>query len=265
MTAFAKWLKATRIKRGVTQAQLAKSVGVTHSYISHLEHGHFCQEVPPDRRSAAQSMRWPMYLDCPRRGPRAAGRHPEPFPPHRLTPVLMDMISTPLHVQEDLKAHLKPSTETLWSYGRPFLWVATEEERHATPLTLLKRFRTPIHLTRIFQRFDSAKANLTANPVSVLIPTLSSPFYRIAVNSPVLCVSVVNKPKKDSPQDTETPRGTDLLVHETHKDRTKVLFRAASYGFVIVLPSSIRNSGRSKCLVVICWSSYDGQYRLGIL
>ena len=41
MKRFGKWLKETRIKRGMTQAILAQSVGVTGSYISHLEHGDF--------------------------------------------------------------------------------------------------------------------------------------------------------------------------------------------------------------------------------
>jgi transcriptional regulator with XRE-family HTH domain len=41
MKHFGKWLKETRIKRGMTQASLAQSIGVTGSYISHLEHGDF--------------------------------------------------------------------------------------------------------------------------------------------------------------------------------------------------------------------------------
>ena len=41
MRRFGKWLKETRIKRGMTQARLAQSIGVTDSYISHLEHGDF--------------------------------------------------------------------------------------------------------------------------------------------------------------------------------------------------------------------------------
>ena len=50
MKRFGKWLKQTRIKRGMTQASLAQSVGVTGSYISHLEHGDFLtREGTPSR------------------------------------------------------------------------------------------------------------------------------------------------------------------------------------------------------------------------
>jgi transcriptional regulator with XRE-family HTH domain len=54
VTGFAKWLKETRINRGMTQAQLAQSIGVTHSYISHLEHGDFLtKEGTPARPATA--------------------------------------------------------------------------------------------------------------------------------------------------------------------------------------------------------------------
>jgi transcriptional regulator with XRE-family HTH domain len=51
---FGKWLRETRIKRDMTQAQLAQSIGVTHSYISHLEHGDFLtKEGTPTRPASA--------------------------------------------------------------------------------------------------------------------------------------------------------------------------------------------------------------------
>lgn len=50
MKHFGKWLRDTRIKCGMTQASLAQSVGVTGSYISHLEHGDFLtREGTPSR------------------------------------------------------------------------------------------------------------------------------------------------------------------------------------------------------------------------
>jgi transcriptional regulator with XRE-family HTH domain len=54
MRRFAKWLRETRINRGMTQAQLAQSIGVTHSDISHLEHGDFLtKEGTPARPAIA--------------------------------------------------------------------------------------------------------------------------------------------------------------------------------------------------------------------
>ena len=41
MRSFGKWLKATRVRRGMTQRQLANAIGVDKSYISHLEHSDF--------------------------------------------------------------------------------------------------------------------------------------------------------------------------------------------------------------------------------
>ena len=52
MKPFGKWLKETRIKRGVTQALLAQSIGVTGSYISHLEHGDFLTKAGTPCRPA---------------------------------------------------------------------------------------------------------------------------------------------------------------------------------------------------------------------
>jgi transcriptional regulator with XRE-family HTH domain len=54
MRRFGKWLRETRIKRGMTQAHLAQSSGVTGSYISHLEHGDFpTREGSPSRPAVA--------------------------------------------------------------------------------------------------------------------------------------------------------------------------------------------------------------------
>ncbi len=54
MKGFAKWLREIRTSRGMTQAQLAQSIGVTHSYISHLEHGDFLtKERTPARPAIA--------------------------------------------------------------------------------------------------------------------------------------------------------------------------------------------------------------------
>lgn len=54
MRGFAKWLKETRIGCGLTQAELAQSIGVTGSYISHLEHGDFLtKEGTPARPTTA--------------------------------------------------------------------------------------------------------------------------------------------------------------------------------------------------------------------
>lgn len=52
VTHFGKWLRETRIRRGITQAQLAKSIGVTHSYISHLERGSFLTKAGTPARPA---------------------------------------------------------------------------------------------------------------------------------------------------------------------------------------------------------------------
>lgn len=52
MRGFAKWLRETRINRGMTQAELAQSIGVTDSYISHLEHGDFLTKEGTPARPA---------------------------------------------------------------------------------------------------------------------------------------------------------------------------------------------------------------------
>jgi transcriptional regulator with XRE-family HTH domain len=137
VTAFAKWLRATRIKRGITQAQLAESVGVTHSYISHLEHGHFLsKKLTPGRRSAGLIDAMAQVLGAPCEEARRAARYgpPEPFPRSPLNPALMDMIlKLPLQVQEDLKAHV----ETLYfrhcgPNAASFSRSRNEEGGHAT-------------------------------------------------------------------------------------------------------------------------------------
>jgi transcriptional regulator with XRE-family HTH domain len=54
MKRFGKWLRQTRIKRGMTQACLAQAIGVTDSYISHLEHGDFLsKDGSPSRPTVA--------------------------------------------------------------------------------------------------------------------------------------------------------------------------------------------------------------------
>ena len=52
MTDFGKWLREKRVKRGMTQARLAESVGVTYSYISHLERGDFLTKAGTPGRPA---------------------------------------------------------------------------------------------------------------------------------------------------------------------------------------------------------------------
>lgn len=137
MTAFAKWLKATRIKRGITQAQLAESVGVTHSYISHLEHGHFlAKNASPARRSGALIDAMAQALGVPFEEARRAARYGprEPVPTSVPNPALMNMIlKLPLHVQEDLKAQVE--TLYLRYCGRKdanFSRSRNKEDRHAT-------------------------------------------------------------------------------------------------------------------------------------
>ena len=52
MKGFGKWLRETRIRRGMTQALLARSIGVTDSYISHLERGDFLTKAGKPCRPA---------------------------------------------------------------------------------------------------------------------------------------------------------------------------------------------------------------------
>lgn len=111
MSDFGKWLRRTRIKRGMTQAHLAQAVGVTHSYISHLEHGRFlAKKETPASRSATLIDAMAQALGVPtEKARRAAGYGPRELDfSSELNRPMMDMIlKLPLDVQDDLKAHVE--------------------------------------------------------------------------------------------------------------------------------------------------------------
>jgi transcriptional regulator with XRE-family HTH domain len=79
MRDFGKWLRQIRIERGMTQAQVAKSIGVTDSYISHLEHGDFLtKEGTPCRPSAQIIDGLAQTLRVSREEARLAARYAPP-------------------------------------------------------------------------------------------------------------------------------------------------------------------------------------------
>jgi transcriptional regulator with XRE-family HTH domain len=79
MRRFGKWLKETRIKRGMTQSHLAQSIGVTDSYISHLEHGDFLTKAGiPCRPAVALVDAMAQALDVPCEEARLAATYAPP-------------------------------------------------------------------------------------------------------------------------------------------------------------------------------------------
>jgi transcriptional regulator with XRE-family HTH domain len=79
MRRFSKWLKETRIKRGMTQAHLAQAIGVTDSYISHLEHGDFLTKAGiPCRPAVALVDAMAQALDVPCEEARLAATYAPP-------------------------------------------------------------------------------------------------------------------------------------------------------------------------------------------